>query len=84
MSAVLLAGLSVPGVLLLSAVSWPLVKRWEARRAVEAPNPLQVWRSLPTEVQAARDLAVLDAQEAAELAAGRPTIPTQRNPLHRP
>ncbi|MGV9891648.1 hypothetical protein [Streptomyces sp. NPDC003395] len=78
------AVLLVMSVLLLSLVCTLLVLRWERRRAVEEPNPLQAWRALPTSVQEAHDNAALDAQEAAELAAARAAEAAKRNALFHP
>lgn len=74
MSAALIAGLSIPGVYVLSAVSMPLLLWWERRRPSaysRRPEVLAGWREMSTEAQAAHDNAALDAAEAAEEAARR-------------
>jgi hypothetical protein len=84
MSAALLAGLSVPVVVVLSVLATPLVLWWERRRSVREPNPLQAWRSMSAAAQEAHDTAVLDAAEAAEMAAARAAEAARRNALFHP
>jgi hypothetical protein len=66
------------GLLVVSAAGW----WWEARRErrrpssySHQPDALTAWRSLPNEVQAAHENAVLDAAEAAENAARSQSVP---------
>jgi hypothetical protein len=78
------AALIALGVLLLSLVGTAVVLRWERRRAVVEPNPLQAWRAMATTAQEAHDNAVLDAAEAAERAASQAAEAVKRNALFHP
>jgi hypothetical protein len=88
MSAAWIAGLSIPGVYLLSALAmWPVLW-WERHRPTaysRRPEVLAAWRGMPTAAQEAHDTAVLDAEEAAEEAARRAVEGAARtNALYRP
>jgi hypothetical protein len=88
MSAAWIAGLSIPGVYVLSALAmWPVLW-WERRRPTaysRRPEVLAAWRGMPAAVQEAHDTAVLDAAEAAEEAARRAVEGAARtNALYRP
>jgi predicted membrane-bound mannosyltransferase len=54
----------VPLTLLAAVVGIPVMLWWE-RRHPPAARPLEAWRALPTEVQAAHDQAVVGASESA-------------------